>query len=373
MLRPSTWIAILCLALLTGCASMVQGLAPEYRTMQSGSQPYSYQTAAFVYSFANGNNHQWVSTLEMMDKDAIPTLEKLRGAGHDVRIEIHPKQAPGSDYEYYDVMVQVVPKGQSDAVLMSAATQQTGIEAQELSTCDRTIQVMVNMMTGLNVASDTMQRRAFALLVTKKKLESGEKADQFDPNRPKEEAIADIDLALRLVASDHQRIQEARVGVLALTALTERARTTESIELLRQQVADSRAGAKRWLATHQQPTADDFGVKPAALPSAESMMADLQERAGFIGAVLQVAKGVATGSPSATLEGLSKLAPKDSSARVALEGLSAAAEGNVQGTVDAIAKLGGADQELETVRSRLRQADQLSALKREADRRSAQR
>jgi hypothetical protein len=45
----------------------------------------------------------------------------------------------------------------------------------------------------------------------------------------------------------------------------------------------------------------------------------------------------------------------------------------LQGTVDAIAKLGGADKELETVRARLRQAEQLSALKREADRRSAQR
>ncbi|MCA9595968.1 MAG: hypothetical protein KC776_21790 [Myxococcales bacterium] len=87
--------------------------------------------------------------------------------------------------------------------------------------------------------------------------------------------------------------------------------------------------------------------------------------------MLDVAKGVATGSPSATLEGLAKLAPKDSSARVALEGLSAAAGGDVKGTVEAIAKLGGVDDELETVRARLRQADQLTALKRRAEGRMA--
>lgn len=43
----------------------------------------------------------------------------------------------------------------------------------------------------------------------------------------------------------------------------------------------------------------------------------------------------------------------------------------MKGTVEAIAKVGGVDDELETVRARLRQADQLTALKRRAEGRMA--
>jgi hypothetical protein len=73
----------------------------------------------------------------------------------------------------------------------------------------------------------------------------------------------------------------------------------------------------------------------------------------IVAAVLQTAQGVAIGSPQAALEGLSKLAPKDSTVGVALKGLAAASKGDVGGVIDAVAKLTDDEAELADVKERL--------------------
>ena len=164
-------------------------------------------------------------------------------------------------------------------------------------------------------------------------------------NRPAEESLRDFDNALRVVAEEHARLAKARAEVLALTALAAGYQKDGAIALFDEQVVDARERAADWRATHTRPTLEDFGVRVATLPTPEKMLEELQERAGFVGAVLQVAKGVATGSPSATIDGLAKMAPKDSTARVAVEGLSAATAGDVKGTTEAIIALSGKEAE----------------------------
>ena len=76
----------------------------------------------------------------------------------------------------------------------------------------------------------------------------------------------------------------------------------------------------------------------------------------MVGAAIDVAQGVATGNIPKTLDGLAALAPKDTKLRTVGEGLAAASRGDIQGTLGAIADLGGPESKVGRVAARLETA-----------------
>ena len=354
----------------TSCQSMLQGLAPTFRTTEAGSHIHAWATSQWTFTNADLNNAQWVSTLDKVDREAVPFLEAMRKGGHVMSIEILPHESgPGGEIETYEVKVTVRRSDGEAHVLPGEAGTDPGVYAQALEPAAKdlgmdpqvlqnghfAIYAMVNMMTAINASNHIIESRAFALLVLQEKIKNGEKADYLDMNRPASETLEDIDASLRLVAQEHARIASARAEVLAMTALAASYPKEGAIDLFKAQVRESRQRAQAWRDTNPRPTLDDFGVRIAQLPTPDKMLDDLKERAGFMGAVVQIAKGVVTGSPSATLDGIAKLAPKDSTARVALEGLSAAASGDVAGTADAMIKLSGKEADVSELRGRIDQ------------------
>lgn len=380
-MRAAVGVLVMVLGLAaSGCGQMVQSLAPQYRTTQANSHVHAFQTASFSFTSGDLEAVQWDATLKKVEADALPMLEALRQGGHRMSIEVTPHQS--GDIEHYEVRLAFEPKqpGEPLPVLtakagmepaaydesLQPASQKLGIDAHLLQRGHLALAAMVNMMTATNVSNHIAESRAFALLVLKEKIKRGEKADYFDPNRPAQESIEDIDVALRVVAEEHARIARMRAEVLTLMALAARYEQPEAIDVFRQQVRESREKAVQWRASHPRPTMQDFGVRVAQLPTPDKMLEELKERAGFVTAVVQVAQGVATGSPSATLEGLSRLAPKDSTAAVALTGLAAAASGDAKGTVEAMIKLSGKEAQIDELRGRV---EQVAGVMRAVDRR----
>jgi hypothetical protein len=296
--------------------------------------------------------------MDLLLKDGIPLLEALKAKGYALRIEIVSESAGRKDdrYETYDVKFTFPRKHDTPPAVPGGELVPDGVDPDRVQNGKISLYAVVNMMTQLNVSTDALQKLAFAMLVIKEKVKRGEQADWADPKRPAQETFEDVDLALKLVAAHRRDTQIWRAQVLAVVALAVAYDGPQGKRALSQQIAEQRATAQKWQATHHQPALEDFGVAAATLPTPDKMLDDLNEQMGFMG-VLQVATGVVTGSPQATLEGLSRLAPKDSSARIALQGLAAAGGGDVKGAIDAVAKLTGHDQEVRALEQRLKEVE----------------
>ncbi len=364
--RPLLAASLVLLAACASCSPLAGLVAPQQTGIyKSGSRMHGFQTASFAYGFMNGHQAQWLATLDKVEQDALPALAALRDAGHTARIVMRPAKASGDGVEYYNVDLEIVTKGTGKAVriegttgmapgqhggMAAEAAQATGASAEAITRAHFALYGLVNMLTALNASSDSLQRHAFALLVLKEKVSAGEKADWFDGNRPASETIEDVKVALQIIAEHHATAKAWRAEILGMVAMASSHMAPGVLDELRGQIDESRGQAKRWRETHSQPTMDDFGVK-VDLPDPQKMLDELEEKAGYLTAALQVAKGVATGSPSATLEGLAKLAPADSSVRTVLDGAAAATKGDVLGTIDAVAKLAGKEAEVDAVKS----------------------
>lgn len=372
--RSTLLLGVGSLAALSGCAQMMSGLAPQPRTMQSGAQAHAYQTASFIFAFAQGGAMVWKKTLEKVQADAVPLLEALREGGHEMRLGTKDFDADGkASVTAYELLFTVKSKsgeehslpgkpgtdeGAYDAALKPAA-EALKIDAEKLKQGHFALYAAANGMTTLNASHDTLQKHAFKLLALRAKIEAGEKADWFDPNRPKEESFADIDEALQLIEDDHQRITRARAGIVALLTLAASYQTDGALKLLEEQIATDKKSVETWLATHERPTAGDYGVKAAALPGPDFIQKQLAEKVGFLGSLAKVAYGVVSANPGKAIEGLAELAPEDSSAKTALEGVSAALQGDVMGAAEAVAELAGIGDVVDDTKGRLDQLKQL--------------
>lgn len=368
--RRSLFAAVVLGALCASCSSLVGAIAPQPAGIyKSGSRPHGFQTSSFAYAFMSAHQAQWLGTLDKVERDALGALASLRDGGHAARIVMRPSKSSPDGTEHYDVDLEIVTKPggkgggktfviqgtagmapeQHDAMAAEAA-KATGLGADAMGKAHFALYGLVNMLTALNASSDSLQRHAFALAVLEKKVSAGEKADWFDGNRPAAETIEDVKVALQIIAEHHATAKAWRAEILAMVAMASSHAVPGVLDELRGQIDESRGRAKSWTQTHTQPTVDDFGVK-VSLPDANKMLQELEEKAGFLTAVAQVAKGVVTGSPSATLEGLAKLAPADSTVRIVLDGAAAASKGDVLGTIDAVGKLAGKEAEVDAVKS----------------------
>jgi hypothetical protein len=190
----------------------------------------------------------------------------------------------------------------------------------------------------------------------REQVKSGQKADWFDGTRSPEETADDVSLALRVIADHHALVAAWRAEVLGLAAMIDAYDAPPALGALRAQIGDSKDRVAKWRASHHQPTMEEFGVAVNALvlPTPQALLEHLDQN-GYVAAALQVAKGIATGSISTTLEGLTKLAPKDSSVRTTLEGLTAASKGDLGGVLDSVAKITGHETEMSALNARLAQ------------------
>jgi hypothetical protein len=340
---------------------------------------HAFQTASFAYAFSSGQAAQWKATLSRLQRDVPPMLTAARDGGHAMQIVVTPRisnpgKAKEDQTEYYDADLVFVPapgpsaakekakgkgkapparkavvlKGQAGTedrdyqAMAEAAGKSLGLPPDLLRQGHFAIYGLINMMTALNASNDGLQRHAFALLVLQEKIKNGEKADWFGGNRPPEETLKDTQVALRVIAAHHASTAAFRSEILGIVAMVNGYKAPGAVDLLKAQADESLRRNDAWIAEHHQPTMEEFGVamNEFKLPTPDVLLERLDE-SGYLSAAITIAKGVATGSVSTTLEGLTKLAPRDSSLKIILEGLTASSRGDVLGTADAVLRLAG--------------------------------
>lgn len=357
-------------------------------SLKRGARPHAFQTAVIAWSFTSGIARQWAAAITKLEHDAPPLLSAMREGGHATQLVVRPRRANerGPDeaqYEYYDADLAVLPATTSGAptdgreakrrgsaekrpaptskplaplvivgragtdkqvyqAAAAAVANATGVPLERVRDGHFALYGLANVLTPLNVSNDALQRHAFKLLVLREKIRAGEKADWFGANREPEESLADIELALRVIADHHTTVAASRAEVIGIIALANGYQAPDAIDALRSQLAESRARNERWVAAHPRPTEEQFGVamNELILPTPEVLLARLDE-SGYLSAAITIAKGIATGSVSTTLEGVGKLAPKDGSLRVVIEGLAAASRGDVAAAASSVATLVG--------------------------------
>jgi predicted transcriptional regulator len=360
------WLLVVVALLSTGCGGLLQGLAPEYRAMESNAMAHGFQTASFVYGFADGGSRVWLKTVEKMRVEGLVLLAALKDGGQDMRLELRDFDSNGrASATAYELVMHLgehalpgkpgTDPAEYEAALERAAAA-TGIDATTIKNGHFALYAVANGMTALNAAHDTLKDHAFKLLVLRAKLTQGQtQVDWFDPNRPQAESLADIHSALQLIEDEHRRIRRQRTSILAMIALSQSYRQPSALDLLNEQLIESKGATVEWQATHDRPTADDYGVVAAKLPTIADIKQHLMDKLGFLGTLAQVAEAVVTASPTKAIDALAALAPEDSSAKTALEGLAAATKGDVMGTIEAIAELAGESETFDTVKKRLDQ------------------
>jgi hypothetical protein len=370
-------------------------------SLKKGSRLHAFQTATIAWSFTSAIARQWDATIKKVQQDVPPLLVAMRDGGHAAQIVVKPRRAneggpEEAQYDYYDADFVVVPapreasvpgkkrdgrgpakagakdgaKGdeplviggragtdksvyQADAAVVAKAT---GVPMEQVRDGHFALYGLANILTPLNVSNDALQRHAFKLLVLREKIKAGEQADWFGGNREPQESLADLELALRVIADHHAAVADFRSEVIGVIALANGYKAAEGVALLEAQLVESRARNDAWVAAHPRPTMEDFGVamNEFKLPTPTVLLEQLDEN-GYIAAAVTIARGVATGSVGTTLEGVSKLAPKDGTVRIVLEGLAAASRGDLVGTGASVAKLVGKATEGTAIGKRLDQ------------------
>ena len=331
-----------------------QGITVVAPTMKSNAKMHAFTVASTSFAFMSGHAYSWPRFLEPLSTDGYALLEALRAKGYGLQMEVTVQKAASEDsVDGVNVEFGFPKKGEHRKEHPDPVAVLDGVDAIVLHKGRIALFAVVAMTSQLNSSNDILQRRAFALLVLREKIKKGEKADWADPNRPAEESLADIELALRLIADHYAQIQTWRSRVLAMVALIHAFDQPGGMEALKAAVTRAKSDSQAWLATHLAPTVDDFGIGMEALPEPEPLVKKLDIDLGIVAAAIQTAQGIATGSAQMTLEGLSKLAPKDSTAATALAGLAAASKGDVMGVVDAVAKLSGKEEEVNAIKAEL--------------------
>ncbi|RYE90293.1 MAG: hypothetical protein EOO75_10400 [Myxococcales bacterium] len=371
-----------------GCAGTQQRLQDSLGPrMKSGSHPYAYQAAAIGHGFVNGSMRSWETRLERVQDDLPPFFDAMARSPYraDFDVTTHSTAALGSPvpYEYSGAPMTLAPRaGKGDTFTVPGeqgartadylgallpASRRAGVPPEVLRRGHFAFFQLATLSAQLNVAEDTLRRHAFGLLVIRDKLQRGERADAFTALRPAAEAIEDIDLTMRVLADDHATITSLRAEALAVVALARTSDVPAARAALDQQLEDSRRHASEWRQTHSTPTAEQFGVgmKELELPTPDRLLAVLDE-SGYLAAAITIARSVATGDLGGTIEGIGKLAPPNSSIRIATEGLGAALHGDIRGTARAVLALAEKQEDVARIAARLRTVEEAVASARAA-------
>lgn len=363
----------------SGCSSAQQTIQRELTPgqLETGSHIHAFQAASFAYAFTQSHMASWEARLERTEDDVPAFYEAIDRAGWTASVAVVPHTNKGADleYEYYDVDLVLTPKDPKSnerfvlpgaegtrttayVAALGPAAKRIGVPAEVIRRGHFALFGLATLSGALNATDDTMKRYAFGLLVLKEKLRRGERADYLAPLRPANESLEDVELAIRVIADHHRATSRLRAEVIGLTALTGAAGEPQARTALVEQLAESRKAAHEWLAAHERPQMEQFGVamKEMKLPTPENMLAVL-DKDGYVTAAVQVAKGVASGDTAATVEGLGKLAPKGSSIRIASEGTAAALRGDIAKAADCALQLAERQEDIAPLAARLRQVE----------------
>jgi hypothetical protein len=221
-------------------------------------------------------------------------------------------------------------------------------------------------LNGMNTLGALVRKDTFEALVVRKRLEMGQKADPRIPDRPPEKSLKDLELGLMLASEADAAINRWRASMVLLMTLVSAHGEASTSEALRNAFDETVADMDTWLRDHPLWTSvgqleqrlEQFGMmpKPMMLPTPQNMLLLLDED-GYLAAAVKVASGIASGSIADTVQGVAGFAPKDSSARTAMEALAAGARGDVVACADSLGKLGGKDPGVAKIR------DQITSLK----------
>ncbi|MBL8619088.1 MAG: hypothetical protein JNM72_25975 [Deltaproteobacteria bacterium] len=343
-------------------AGIKEGLRVGY---VAGSKVHAYQSYAFVYGFAQGNTMNHQRALDRLERDGLPLMTALRDAGLRPKLEVSVEPSP-SGINVYGVDLVVLPKSGppvrlpgrpgSDPATYHAASAKIAalskLPAVQVEAGHGAWYGLSTVLTSLDAEASTLLKHAFALRVMQEQVQAGQQADWFDPTRPAAETLADTDAALSLLGDDIDRVRADQAAVLALFLMGTQLHVPGVPEALVAEIGAQRATCAEWLASHRQPTMEDFGIS-YQLPNPESVKKVIDEQLGVVGSAVKVARGVATGDLPRTLDGIAGLAPKDTKLRAVAEGVAAISKGDVRGTLGAIADLGGPETKVGAVAARL--------------------
>lgn len=381
-MAPSVVLAMAVLVLgsvSAGCASTASDFQREFTPGQvsEDSKIHAFSAAGLSYGFLSIHMAEWDARLESVEDDVPAFVDALDKVGARFTVDVVARTIENADstYEAHDVnLIVMVPAkdgkptrrfvlpGQQGVRMTEYAralvplSDATGVGAEVLRRGHFALFKLATMSTSLSASDDAMRRHAFGLLVLKHRLEQRvEHADFAAPLRTPEKSIEDVDLALRVVAKHHSDSSRLRAEVLAALAFVRAAESDRARELLVSEVHAMRTRAKAWQREHRRPEMDDFGVrvKTLKLPTPENMLAVL-DKDGYLTAAVQVSKGLATGDASQTIEGLGKLAPENSSLRLAADGTAAALRGDVEKTADCVLALASKDETVGPLAKKLR-------------------
>jgi hypothetical protein len=221
-------------------------------------------------------------------------------------------------------------------------------------------------LNGMNTLGALVRKTTFEALVLRKRLEMGHKADPQIPDRPAEKSLVDLELGLALAAEADAAINRWRASMVLLMTLVADQGENPDVDKVKVAFDETILDMEAWLDKHPMWTSteqlkqrlEEFGMmpKPLLLPTPQNMLLLLDEN-GYIASAVKVANGIASGSIADTVDGIAGFAPKDSSARTAMEALAAGARGDVIACVDSLGRLGGKDPEIAKIR------DQIQSLK----------
>jgi hypothetical protein len=354
-----------------------QAFVPQVR---QDARIHAFMAASIAHAAYEGHMVQWEARLEQVQDDLPLFFEGMSHGSYRAEFEVvsHPvEEGPGkAPYEYYGTPMTLVPrKGAGDRFVLPGeqgtthvaylaqlvpASRKSGVPAEVLRRGHFAFFKLATMTSQLNALDDMLRRHAFALLVLRDKFErKEEKSDPLAPMRPPEKSLEDVQVALRVIADHHAATAKLRSEVMAVVALASSYDVPEAREALAKQIEESRARAQQWRTTHPRPTQEQFGVamNELKLPTPDNLLAVL-DRDGYIAAAVNVARNVATGNVGGTIEALGKLAPPDSSLRVASEGIAAALKGDIAGTARAVLALAEKQEDVAEIASRLRSVEQ---------------
>jgi len=328
-----------------------------------GSHVHAYQSYAFIYSFANGNVVTHQRATRAIQGIGVGMLESLQAKGARAQLKVHTDpHDDGTQWYGLDLLVSKGrktiripgtnppdPTGWHKGVAESAAL--TGLPAADFEKGHSAWFDLVRVLNGLDTEAATLIGHSFALQVVAERTRNGELADWFGP-RPAEQTLEDIAHAQSLIADDVDRVRGAQAAVLATITLANLYEKPGALDALKAELAAVSDDLAAWQASHRQPTPADFGVS-YEMPSPEKVQEVIDDQLGVVGAAIDVARGAATGDLPRTLDGLARLAPKDTKVRTVAEGIAAASNGDIKGTLGAIAELGGPDTQVGRVAARL--------------------
>jgi hypothetical protein len=362
----------------TSCVSAKQRFVREFTPgqLKEGARIHAFVEAGTAFGVLQGHMVSWEARLEGVEDDLPGFFAAIEKSGYRAEFEVvnHPATAGGAAYEYQGTPLTLIPRGRGERFVLPGeqgtlttvyvaallpASKQTGVPPEVLRRGHFAFFKLATMTTQLNALDDSLRKHAFGLLVLREKLNRGESnVDALSPMRPREESLDDIEVALRVIAEHHAATSKLRGEVLAILALARAYEVPEARAALAEQMAESRAAAAAWRATHRRPTQADFGVamKELKLPTPENMLAVL-DKDGYIAAAVKVASSVATGDVAGTVEGFGKFAPPDSSLRIASEGAAAALRGDVVGTAKAVLALAQKQEDVADIAARLRSVE----------------